>query len=137
MSISTPRRFRSVALAVVALGLAAPGAAQAMPDLRGEHAKAQGESGQVGTTIDARGEFSKGGQSVKQTGFPWADNYRGGESKADFPGNTGPVPDAAPAIDPTDASDSLPYVVAGIVLVLGIGGLAIGVPLSRRVRVTH
>jgi hypothetical protein len=54
------------------------------------------------------------------------------------PAERAPAPAAAPsdAIRPTDGTDSLPYVVSALVLLAGLGVVAIAVPLTRRLRVS-
>ena len=128
------RRLRRLAIGVIAASLAVPAGAQATTDARGEFSKSPDTGAQLVRGTDARGEFSKAAAGASE--FPWSDNYRGGESKADFPG-TEPAPVAAPsnAIEPTDGGDALPYIVSGLALLVGLALVAIVVPMTRRVRV--
>lgn len=111
------RRLRRLAVGLVAASLAVPAGVQATPDVRGEFSKSLGTSAQVTPGADVRGEFSR-------------------TVGTDVPG-TAPAPAAAPsdAIRPTDGTDSLPYVVSALVLLAGLGAVAIAVPLTRRLRV--
>jgi hypothetical protein len=38
---------------------------------------------------------------------------------------------------PSEATNALPYIVAGLVALLGFAAIAVLVPLRRRVRVSH
>jgi hypothetical protein len=138
MSTRTARR-RLIALALGLVTLAAPAAASAS-DLRGEYARDVGTAAQAtgvadARGIDARGEFA---QSAAQPAQPiHGTDVRGEFAKPEYRGT--PSTQVAPAdgIDPADAPSSLPYVVSGLVLLLGFTAIAIVVSLRRRVRITH
>jgi|SRR5215211_2989940 len=128
------RRLRRLAIGLIAASLAVPAGAHATTDQHGEFSKSPDTGASLARGTDARGEFSKDAAGASE--FPWSDNYRGGESKADFP-VTEPEPVAAPsdAIEPTGGTDALPYIVSGLVLLVGLALAAIVIPMTRRVRV--
>ena len=130
------RRLRLIAVAVSAVALATPATAGAMPDIRGEFAKSTTGAPQVSAGTDLRGEFAQAGGSTETTA-PGAD-VRGEFAKSDYRADTPPA-SIAPAVDfePAGSPSELPYVVSGIVLLLGLVGIALAVPMRRRLRVGH
>jgi len=128
-----PRITRLIAVAASIAALAAPATAAAM-DLRGEFAKGSSAVPQ-GTGADLRGEFA---QDAGSTGSAQGTDVRGEFAKTEYRADTPPA-DVAPVdvIEPTDSPSELPYIVSGLVLLLGFGAIAIAVPLRRRVRVEH
>ena len=136
MSTRTARRRLRIATALIAATLAAPGVASAATDLRGEYAKDPGAGSQVTRGTDLRGEFAQV-PSQLAAAAPGAD-ARGEFAKPEYRGD--PVAIQAPPADiaePSDAPSALPFIVAGLVALLGFAAIAIAVPLRRRVRVSH
>ena len=135
MSTRTARRRLRIATAVIAATLAAPGVASAATDLRGEYAKDPGTTTQVARGTDLRGEFAQAPAQFAAAA-PGAD-ARGEFSKPEYRGD--PVTQVPPAesAEPSNVPSALPFIVAGLVALLGFAAIAIVVPLRRRVRVSH
>lgn len=133
MSTRTARRRRRViALALGLVTLAAPVGASA-GDLRGEYARDVGTAPLPAQRVpgtDLRGEFAQSAaQPVTDVRGEFAKpEYRGAPSTQVAPGD---------GLEPADAPSSLPYVVSGLVLLLGFAAIAIVVSLRRRVGITH
>ena len=131
------RRLLSIATALIAATLAAPGVATAATeDLRGEYAKDPVTGSQVADGTDLRGEFA---QTTAQlaAAAPGAD-ARGEFAKPEY--RVDPVTRwAAPAdsVQPSDAPRALPFIIAGLVALLGFAAIAIATALRRRIRVSH
>lgn len=136
MSTRTTRRRLRIATALIAATLAGPGVASAATDLRGEYAKDPGTGSQVARGTDLRGEFAQV-PSQLAAAAPGAD-ARGEFAKPEYRGEpvTRHVPPADSA-EPSDAPSALPFIVAGLVALLGFAAIAIAVPLRRRVRVSN
>jgi hypothetical protein len=135
MSTHTARRRRRViALALGLVTLAAPAGASA-GDLRGEYAIDVGTAAQPAQPVpgtDVRGEFARSAtppvQSTDVRGEFAKPEYRGAPSTQIAPGD---------GLQPADGPSSLPYLVSGLVLLLGFAAIAIVVSLRRRVGITH
>lgn len=135
MSTRTTRRRLRIATALIAATLAGPGVASAATDLRGEYAKDPGTGSQVARGTDLRGEFAQV-PSQLAAAAPGAD-ARGEFAKPEY---RDPVTRQVPPADsaePSDAPSALPFIVAGLVALLGFAAIAIAVPLRRRVRVSN
>jgi hypothetical protein len=134
--MSTRTARRRIATALIAATLVGPGVANAATDLRGEYSKDPGTGSQVARGTDLRGEFAQA-PSQFAAAAPGAD-ARGEFAKTEYRGD--PVPVIVPPSDsaePSDAPSALPFIVAGLVALLGFAAIAIAVPLRRRVRVSH
>ena len=134
MSTRTARRRRVIALALGLVTLAAPAGASAS-DLRGEYARDLGTAAQPEQPvqgIDVRGEFAQSAAEPVQ-----GTDFRGEFAKPEYRG--APSTQVAPGdgVEPADAPSSLPYVVSGLVLLLGFAAIAIIVSLRRRVSISH
>ena len=136
MSTRTARRRLRIATALIAATLAAPGVASAATDLRGEYAKDPGTGSQVTRGTDLRGEFAKDPGTGSQVAR--ATDLRGEFAKPEYRGD--PVTRVVAPADggePSDAPSALPFIVAGLVALLGFATIAVAMPLRRRVRVSH
>jgi len=154
MSPRIARRRLRIATALIAAMLTVPGAASAADlrgeyakdpaagsqfvpgtDLRGEFAQAPDTGSQVSRGTDLRGEFAQA-PAPSAAAAPGAD-VRGEFTKPEYRGD--PVTAVAPADadQPSEAPSALPFIVAGLVALLGFGAIAIAMPLRRRVRVSH
>jgi hypothetical protein len=127
----SPSITRLIAVVASATALAAPATAAAV-ELRGEFARsASGPTHVTGT--DLRGEFAQSGGS--------AGTVHGTDIRGEFARNPADMPaaDVAPVevTGPGDSPSELPYIVSGLVLLLGFTAIAIAGPLRRRVRVGH
>jgi hypothetical protein len=155
MSTRTTRRRLSIATALIAATLIAPGVASAN-DLRGEYAKDPAAVSQVERGTDLRGEFAQAPGTAAQAA-------RGTDLRGEFAQAPAPLGAAAPGTDvrgefakpesrgdlvirdvgpadstaPSDTPSALPFIVAGLVALLGFAAIAVLVPLRRRVRVSH
>jgi hypothetical protein len=153
--MSTRTAHLRIATALIAAALVAPGVASAA-DLRGEYAKDPGTGSEVARATDLRSEFAQ----ASGTGSPVT---RGSDLRGEFaqaPARLGVVGSGADArgefakpesrgdlvirqvgpVDstaPSEAPSALPFIVAGLVALLGFAAIAIAVPLRRRVRVSH
>jgi hypothetical protein len=136
MSSRTTRRRLRIATALIAATLAGPGVASAASDLRGEYAKDPGTASQTSRGTDLRGEFAQVPSQLAVAAQ--GTDARGEFAKPEYRGD--PVTVQAPPADsaePSDAPSALPFIVAGLVALLGFAAVAIAVPLRRRVRVSH
>lgn len=154
MSTRTARRRRVIALALGLVTLAVPAGASA-GDLRGEYARDVGTAAQPAQPVpgtDVRGEFARSaaqpaqrvqgtdvrGEFAQSAAQPvQSTDVRGEFAKPEYRG--APSTQVAPGdgLEPADAPSSLPYVVSGLVLLLGFAAIAIVVSLRRRVGITH
>jgi hypothetical protein len=155
MSTRTARRRLPIATALIAAALVAPGSANAA-DLRGEYAKDPGTGSEVARATDLRSEFAQdsGTGSLVARGSDLRGEFaqapaplgavasgadvRGEFAKPESRGDlvirqVGPADSTAPS----DTPSALPFIVAGLVALLGFAAIAIAVPLRRRVRVSH
>ena len=139
MSTRTAQRRLRISTALIAATLAAPSVATAATDLRGENARGPGAVSQVAPAVtiaatDLRGEFAQVPAQLAATA-PVAD-ARGEFAKREY--RTG-VHVVAPAHsgDPSAAPSTLPFIVAGLVALLGFAAIAAAAPLRRRTRVSH
>jgi hypothetical protein len=135
MSTRTARRRLRIATALIAATLATPGVASAT-DVRGEFAKDPAAAPQVDRGTDLRGEFA-------QAPAPLAAAAAGADARGEFakPESRGDlvIRDVGPADSavPSEATSALPFIIAGLVALLGFATIAIVVPLRRRVRISH
>ena len=116
-----------------------PAVATVAADLRGENARGPGIVSQVDPAVataaaDLRGEFAQVPEQLAATA-PAAD-ARGEFAKPDY--RNGPRV-AAPAHsgEPSAAPSTLPFIVAGLVVLLGFAAIAGAMPLRRRTRLSH
>jgi hypothetical protein len=155
MSTRTAHRHLRIATAMIAAALVAPGVASAA-DLRGEYAKDPGTGSEVARATDLRGEFAQGsgagsevarGSDLRgefaQAPAPLGAVASGADARGEFakPESRGDlvIRQVGPAdgTAPSDTPSALPFIVAGLVALLGFAAIAIAVPLRRRVRVSH
>jgi hypothetical protein len=105
-------------------------------DLRGEYAKDPVSGSPVAGGADLRGEFAQAPPQLAAAA-PGAD-ARGEFAKPEY--RVDPVtrwvapPDSA---EPSDTPSALPFIVAGLVALLGFAAIAVATSLRRRVRVSH
>jgi hypothetical protein len=156
ISTSIARRRLLIATTLIAAALAAPGVATAATDLRGEYAKDPDTSAQVARGTDLRGEYAKhpgpgsqvaGGTDLRgefaQGPAQFAAVATGADARGEFAKpeyRVDPVTrEVAPADtgEPSNAPSVLPFILAGVVALLGFAAIALVTPLRRRVRVSH
>jgi hypothetical protein len=137
MSSRSAQRRRVIALALGLVALATPTGASGA-DLRGEYASDVGTAAQPAHPVpgtDGRGEFAQSAPQPPQR--IQGTDVRGEFAKPEYRG--APSTQVAPGdgLEPSDAPSSLPYLIGGLVLLLGFAAITIVVSLRRHVGITH
>ena len=138
MSTRTARRRLRIATALIAATLAGPGVATAATeDLRGEYAKDPGHrlAGRRAAPTSAASSRRSRRSSQRRPRARTLAASSPSPSTASTPSRAGSAP--ADSVEPSDAPSALPFIVAGLVALLGFAAIAVATTLRRRVRVSH